>query len=99
MKRVFVCSPYRGDVGANVERARRACRAVVAAGHAPLAPHLLMPQFLDDLAPVEREAGIAAGLAWLEVADEVWVFGEPSPGMRAEIDRARRLGKTIREHQ
>jgi len=96
VKRVFVCSPFRGDVARNVVVARAACREVVLAGDAPFAPHLLYPEFLDDDVAAERALGIGAGLAWLAVADEILVVGEPTEGMRAEIAAAETLGIPIR---
>lgn len=96
MKRVYVASPYRGDVEANVAFARLVCREVVLAGHAPLAPHLIFPQFLDDDDHEQREAGLRAALAWIEVADEVLVAGEISEGVRREINRATELGVPVR---
>jgi hypothetical protein len=96
VKRVFVCSPYRGDVVANTRRAVAACRTIALAGDAPFAPHLYLPLILDDSRPVERAVGIACGLAWLAVADEIRVFGEPSEGMHREIEAARRIGVTLR---
>jgi len=95
VKRVFVCSPFRGDVEKNVAVARAACRQVVLDGDAPFAPHLLYPAFLDDDEPAERALGIGAGLAWLAAADEVLVVGEPTEGMRAEIAVAETLGLPI----
>ncbi|MCE9636097.1 MAG: hypothetical protein K8T90_10365 [Planctomycetes bacterium] len=96
LRRVFVCSPYRGDVERNVEVARAACRDVVLDGDAPFAPHLLYPDILDDADAAERSRGLCAGLAWLAVADEVLVVGEPTEGMRAEIAAAETLGLPIR---
>lgn len=96
MKRVYVASPYRGDVGTNILFARRVCREVVLAGDAPLAPHLLFTQFLDDDDPVQRELGLAAAMSWIEVADELLVAGDVSDGMRLEIARATELGVPIR---
>lgn len=96
MRRVFVCSPYRGDVAANVEIARAACREVLRVGDAPFAPHLLYPTLLDDEDQEERALGMAAGRAWLEAADEVLVVGPVSAGMRAEIAAAQALGIPIR---
>ena len=91
--RIFVCSPYAGDVAGNVARARRYTQQVIAQGHAPFAPHLLYPQCLDDDDPQQREAGIACGLAFLRVCDEVWVFGSNiTAGMRVEIECARQSG-------
>ncbi len=94
-KRVFVCSPLRGDYEANTERARRFCRMVMAAGHVPYAPHLLFPQFMDDTKPKEREIGILMGLFELAKCDELWAFipaTGPSEGMAQEIAYAEQLG-------
>ncbi len=96
VKRVFVCSPYRGEVARNIDVAREICRAVVLAGDAPLAPHLLYPAFLDDAVGAERALGCSAGLAWLAVADEILVVGPPTEGMEREISAANALGVPIR---
>ena len=101
MKRVFVCSPFASEdpsaQAANVQRARAICREVALAGHAPFAPHLLLPQFLDDGVDAEREVGLRAGLAWLPVADELWVYGPVlSPGMVREIREAEQTGIPVR---
>lgn len=96
MKRVFVCSPYRGDIVANVAVARAACREVLRQGGTPFAPHLLYPDLLDDDVAEERASGICAGLAWLAVADEILVVGEPTEGMRQEIAAAQTIGVPIR---
>jgi len=96
MKRVFVCSAFRGDVARSVEVARAACEQVVREGDAPFAPHLLYPTFLDDSRSDDRESGIRAGLAWLPAADEILVIGEPTEGMREEISAAEMLGLPIR---
>jgi len=85
MKRIFVCSAYAGDIEANTAKAIEYCRRVIAEGHAPFAPHLLYPQMLDESNPADRAKGIACGLAWLDVCDEMWVFGLVSSGMRQEI--------------
>ena len=36
------------------------------------------------------------GAEMLKLCDELWVFGEPSTGMQAEIDLAKRLGIPVR---
>ena len=97
MKRIFVCSPFAGDTRQNVLVAQRLCLKVVAAGHAPFAPHLLYPGFMNDAVPAHREAGIACGLAYLETCDEVWSYigGGISSGMRREIELAEKLGKPV----
>lgn len=41
VKRIYVCSPLRGDIEANQALARQLCKAVIDDGHAPFAPHIL----------------------------------------------------------
>jgi predicted amidohydrolase len=97
MKRVFICSPYRGNVEANRALALSLCRRATEQGCAPFAAHLLYPLFLDDAVPEERARGIACALAFLELCDEVWVAdGDVSEGMRAEIEAARERGLRVR---
>lgn len=96
MKRIFICSPYSGDIEANTARAIEYCQRVIAEGHSPFAPHLFYPQMLDESNPVDRAKGIACGLAWLDVCDELWVFGEVSAGMQQEILEATASMITIR---
>ena len=95
-RKVYVASRYAGDVEANVKAAIRYCRLVIDRGYMPIASHLLYPQILRDDDPVERELGILFGLALLRDCDEVWVFGEVSPGVAREIEEAKRLQKRIR---
>ena len=87
---VYICSPYSGDMEGNTEKARRYSRFAADAGTIPIAPHLLFPQILRDDHPIERQLGLVFGLAVLCKCAEVWVFGSRiSPGMEAEIKRAR----------
>ena len=87
---VYICSPYSGDVEHNVKAAQAYSRLAVDQGCIPIAPHLLFPQFLRDDHPMERQLGLVFGLALLCKCAEVWVFGSRiSPGMEAEIKRAR----------
>ena len=74
MRRIILESSFAGDVGANVDYARRCVRDSIARGDAPIASHLLFtqPGILDDGLEGERELGIAAGLAWYSVAEAVW---------------------------
>lgn len=94
MKRVFICSPYAGDVQDHIAIAEHLCWEAIVRGCAPFAPHLLYTRFLDDNSPSEREKGIACGLAFLEACDEVWVYTSEgvSDGMWREIEHAQRLG-------
>ena len=58
MKKVFICSPYRGDVERNVALAKAHARFAAHCGYCPVAPHLMYPQFLKDSDPDERILGI-----------------------------------------
>ncbi len=92
---VYVCSPYAGDIEANVMKARRYCRYVTDRDRIPLAPHLLLPQFLDE--KTERDLALFMDIALLSKCAELWVFGDViSIGMQKEIEYARRKRKLIR---
>ena len=53
---VYICSPYAGDVEGNTAQARAYCRfAVMEKNAIPFAPHLLLPQYLEDNDPEQRE--------------------------------------------
>ena len=61
----------------------------------PVTPHLLFPQFLNEGIEEERRLGIAMVMELLALCDEVWVFGEATEGMAAEIASATAQGKEI----
>jgi len=87
---VYICSPFAGDIEANVEAARRYSRFAVDEGYIPIAPHLLFPQFLNDAVPKERELGLFFGNALMSKCSEIWVFGSRiSSGMESEINCAK----------
>lgn len=101
MKKVFICSRYRADATHTVEdavsRAAYACYIAISKGCAPIAPHLYLPQCLDDNDPAERAAGMAAGREFLAVCDEVWQWGATiTEGMAAELAYAVELGIPIK---
>ena len=89
MIRVYIESPYAGDV----ERNRRYLRACIAdslrRGEAPFASHGFYTEHLDDLDPEQRRQGMAAGFAWQAVADVVAVYYDLgiSDGMSQGIAR------------
>lgn len=94
---VYICSPYAGDIGANVEAARQYSRYAVDTGYIPIAPHLLFPQFLNDTDPKEHELGLFFGNVIMGKCSEVWVFGNNiSSGMKAEINHAMRKNYRLR---
>lgn len=95
-KRVYICSPLRGDYKANMERARRYCRQMYNAGYNPICPHIYYTQFLDDTIPEERKDGLELALNLLRSCQTVVVCGDTrSDGMMTEIALAQRLGKTV----
>ncbi len=94
-KKVFICSPFRGDMEGNARKAAAYSRRAVEEGYLPIAPHLLFPQFLNEGIEEERRLGIAMGLELLDGCDEVWVFGEATEGMAAEIAYATEQGNKI----
>ncbi len=95
-KKVFICSPFRGDMEGNARKAAGYCRAACERGFLPVAPHLLFPQFLNEGIEAERQAGLAMGLELLLCCDEVWVFGEATEGMASEIAFAAEHGIGVR---
>ena len=92
---VYVCSPYSGDIERNVKFARKACRQIVEEGNTPIAPHLLLPQFMSEEA--EREQAISMNMEILESCDYMHVFTYDglTEGMRKEIQKAQELNMHI----
>lgn len=94
MKKVFICSPLRGDYENNIQRAREYSLAAVKKGCIPITPHIFFTQFMDDTNPSERKLAMDMGLELLLKCDELWAFGidHPSEGMAREIEAARDAG-------
>lgn len=89
--RIYVAAPYsQGDVPENVRRAMDAGSALIAAGHAPLVPHL--NHFWHAHEPHPERVWLDLDLAWLAVADAVLRLPGPSAGADAECEAARALG-------
>lgn len=95
VERIFICSPFSGDVKANTWDAINYTKYAFAQGVSPFCAHLLYPRILDESDPEQRALGIYAGIKFLELCDEVWVFvkdGKISDGMRLEIEVAKGVG-------
>lgn len=87
MPLVYICSPYSGDVEKNIEKAKKYSRYALQKGYIPIAPHLYLPQFMDD--KTERELAMFIDLVLLSKCTQIWVFGdEITNGMAEEITRA-----------
>lgn len=96
---VIVESPYAGAVGRNTAYARVAMADCLNRGEAPYASHLLYTQHgvLNDRDPLQRELGIAAGLAWGDRADATVVYTDfgISDGMSQGIAAAEAAGRPV----
>ena len=92
---VYICSPFAGDMDGNTDKARRYSRFAVDKGAIPIAPHLLLPQFMSE--KTERELAMFMNMVLLSKCLELWVFGSlVSEGMQAEIDKAKQRNMIIR---
>jgi len=92
MKVIYICHAFAGDPRGNVARISQIC-AELKDECVPLAPHLLLPAYIDEA--TERDLALRHCLRLLAVCDEVRVYGEPTAGMRLEITEARRLGVSV----
>jgi len=95
MQRVVICSPYSGDIEANLAYARAALRHSLDLGEAPFASHLLYTQVYDDTSPKERDRAMQAEYEWIEHCDFVAFYIDLgwSPGMLKELKVARLFNK------
>lgn len=94
---VYICSPYAGDVEVNTAQAREYCRFAVMKNAIPFAPHLLLPQYMEDNDPEQRELAMFMNMVFLSKCNELWVFGgRRSEGMQQEIAKAQKRHMTIR---
>ena len=98
MKKVYICSPCRGDYENNIQRAKEYSRAAVEKGVIPVTPHIYLTQFMDDNVPEERELALKIGSELVLGCSELWAFGidHPSAGMAAEIELAKAHGIPVR---
>lgn len=63
----------------------------------PLNPFMLFRYFLSDI--IKRDKVYQSNSRFVALADELWVFGEISNGVLAEIRLAQQLGKKIRYYK
>lgn len=94
---VYICSPLRGDIARNQNKALGYCRFVISKGFIPMATHLIFPQFMDDCDEKDREKAMEMCLEILSRCDELWCFGEKlSEAMAREMDFAKKYKIKIR---
>ena len=97
MKKVFVCSPYRGDIEANTKLAKFAATIINACHDLPIVPHLYFPQFLDENDQNERIQGIKLGVELMKGCDLIWVVGTKiTSGMEYELNAAKEYKVPVR---
>lgn len=94
MNRIIIESPWRGatlrEELRNSQYARRALKHSIELGEAPFASHMLYTQVLNDHRLDERELGMKAGWAWIDVADYLVFYNDygMSIGMQAALQYA-----------
>lgn len=92
MKKILVCSPYRGDIEKNTKRAAQAARILCECGCMPIVPHLYFPNFLSEEDPHERIRGIELGVELMKECHKIWLIGlEITNGMEFELEAAKEL--------
>ena len=97
-KVIYVCSPCRGNVAANISWAKLYVELILREGHTPIAPHVFYSEFINDEDSRDREIALEAGKNILSRCDEVWVFGNHiSEGMKSEIRMAELLDIPVRQ--
>ena len=77
MKKVYICSPCRGDYENNIQRAKEFSRAAVERGCIPVTPHIYLTQFMDDTVPAERELARERGIPVRNGYEVISENGEP----------------------
>ena len=75
MRLAYICSPLRGDIEKNIQKAHEYCAYAASCGVIPLAPHTIFTRYLDDQQPEQREQGLTMGLELLKRCDEKQFFG------------------------
>lgn len=93
---VYICHPFADDPAGNTAKVLRIARGITANGYLAIAPHLYLPQLLDEATDRERALRLCQRL--VESCDIVHVYGtERTPGMELEIAHARARGILVAE--
>lgn len=104
--RVYVESPYSGDIATNVQYAIAAMRDCLARDEAPFLSHLLYTQAPDagfvadddaNTVHIGREAAMRAGWAFRHACSKTVVYTDRgvSDGMKAGVEHAQQLGHAV----
>lgn len=98
---VYICSPLSAStqegIIRNMNTARRYMKEISEKYNCrAIAPHAILPAFLDDNIPEERALGLKFGLDLLKICTKVIVCGNIiSNGMKKEIELAEKLGTKV----
>ena len=98
---VYICSPLSADtaegVRLNMLKTREQMEVVSEIYNCrAIAPHAILPEYLDDHNPEERALGLKFGLDLLKLCKLMVVCGDViSDGMRRELEVAKELGIDI----
>lgn len=90
MRRVVIASPWRGAKTLHQRYLEACLRDAYGRGEAPVASHAIGPLVLREEVVEDRERGLRAGLAWIDVADALVMYVDLgiSEGMARERRRA-----------
>lgn len=97
----YICSPYRADTEEQRKLNQRKAEAYKRLAEAEfdcrtVAPHTVLPNFLNDEIEEERNIALKIGLDLLDVCGGIVICGDKiSVGMQNEIEKAKQLGKRI----
>lgn len=99
---VYICSPLgaptKEGVQKNMQKAREYAKKVSEEMNCrAIAPHGILPEYLDESIPEERNLGLKFGLDLLRICKKMVVCGSViSSGMQKEIELAEKLGIEVR---
>ena len=97
-EKIYVCSPYRGDIAKNTWYASAYARFVLEMGYLPVAPHIYFPRFMFDERASDRELAMEMNHQLLAECRALWCFGdEVTDGMSKELEWAAELGIRVRK--
>ncbi len=98
MFKIFISHPLSGDFKGNRAKVDKICKEVLAEGYLPISPlHLF--NFIDEENNLLRANILQVCLDLIDIADEVWIYGD-SQGCRIEESYARfRKKRVIRQYE
>jgi len=96
--RIFISSPFRGDIETNKRLAEEYAAAVWKLGHSPFLPHGSFDFLYYCVRPgeVHKEA-MKLCFEMIDCCDELWQFGPETEGMAEEREFADDIGVPVRD--